>query len=170
MIHMHWLPLLSLGLSFQETMSCHVLPHFVLLKMKRQEMSVLRSIGLQLRLKLQWGWVSLSATLLGKPFYYPQKSLNSLTQHGSSVSLVHVGTKTSYSCCRCVSFTFLLQHPCFTTSRRCSNGLRSGDHGGHWTSINSFIIIEPPMLWLGLIYSWNKTDIRKQTVAIRRCL
>ena len=40
MLHMHWLPFLSLGLSFQGMMSRHALPHFVLIKMKKREKKV----------------------------------------------------------------------------------------------------------------------------------
>ena len=55
----------------------------------------------------------------------------------SSEILVHIDMMASRSCCRFVGSTSIMRISCSTTSQRCSMGLRSGDCGGLWSTVNS---------------------------------
>ena len=55
----------------------------------------------------------------------------------SSEILLHIDMIASRSCCRFGGRTCLMQISCSTTSQRCSFGLRSGDCGGHLSTVNS---------------------------------
>ncbi len=55
----------------------------------------------------------------------------------SSVILVHIDTIASYSYCRFVGCTTMTRISHSTTSQMCSIGLRSGDCGGHLSTVNS---------------------------------
>ncbi len=55
----------------------------------------------------------------------------------SSEMLFHIDMIASRSCCRYVGCTSMKQISHYTTSQRCSIGLRSGDFGGHLSEVNS---------------------------------
>ncbi|XP_073767358.1 guanine nucleotide-binding protein subunit alpha-14 isoform X2 [Danio rerio] len=55
----------------------------------------------------------------------------------SSEILLHIDMIASHSCCRFVGCTFMMPISRSTTSQRCSIGLRSGDCGGHLSTVNS---------------------------------
>ncbi len=53
----------------------------------------------------------------------------------------------SCSCCRFVGCTSMMWISCFTTSQRCSIGLRSGDCGGHLSKVNSLSNMFKKPVW-----------------------
>ncbi len=90
------------------------------------------------------------ATLLGTPCEYrvgpPFAFRTALILRGvdstrcwkhSSEILVHIVMIASHSCCRFVGCTSMMWISRYTTSQRCSIGLRSGDCGGHLSKVNS---------------------------------
>ncbi len=57
-------------------------------------------------------------------------------KHSSEI-LVHIDMIASHSCCRFAGCTSMMRISRFTTSQRCTIGLRSGDCGGHLSKVNS---------------------------------
>ncbi|MEQ2293410.1 hypothetical protein AMECASPLE_033135 [Ameca splendens] len=98
------------------------------------------------------------ATLLGTPCYYrvgpPLAFRTALILHGidstrywkhSSVSLVHIDMMASHRCCRFVGCTSMMRISRSTTSIRCSIGLRSGDCGGHLSTVQYIVMCKKPV-------------------------
>lgn len=83
-----------------------------------------------------------TAALLGKPCSYsvgpslPSELLMAQSQQAnSSEVLVHVDVLASHSCCSFVSFSYMMWISYYTTAQRGSAGLRSGDCGGHSSTL-----------------------------------
>ncbi len=74
--------------------------------------------------------------------------------------LVHIDMRASHSCCRFVGCTSKMRISCSITSQRCSIGLRSGDCGGHWSTVNSLSCLRHQFemiwaLWHGALSCWK---------------
>ncbi len=77
------------------------------------------------------------------------------------LGLVRIDTIASRSRCRFVSCASVMQISRSTTSQRCSAGLRSGDCGGHLSSVNSLSCSRNQFemiwaLWRGTFSCWKQ--------------
>jgi len=57
-------------------------------------------------------------------------------KHSSDI-VVNIDMIASRNCCRFFGCTSMMQISCSTTFQRCCIGFRSGDCGGHWSTVNS---------------------------------
>ncbi len=110
------------------------------------------SIHILLSYALTGHFIRYTLLVLGPPFAFRTaliiRGIDSTRcwKHFSEI-LVHIDTIASHSCCRFVGCTSMMRISRYTTSQRCSVGLRSGDCGGHLSKVNS------------LSCSWNQSEM-----------
>ena len=89
----------------------------------------------------------------------------------SSEILIHIDPTASRSRCRFVGRTSMMQLSRSTTSQRCSIRLRSGDCGGHWSTVNKCNVQETSLRWFelgnGALSCWKEPSEDGYTVVIK---
>lgn len=123
------------------------------LEYERESYSITEAILAQTLPYRVVNWVSDSGWILGLTCAIS-------VQNSAEDILFHIGMMTSHSWCKLAGCTSTMWILCSTISHSCSIGLKSGDRGGHFNTMNWLSCSRDQFemiwaLWHDILYCWK---------------
>lgn len=84
--------------------------------------------------------------------------------------ILYIDMIMSHSCCRFVGCTSIMWISYFTKSQMCFIGLRTGDCGGHWSTVSSLSCWSEDGWYTVVRKRWTQMDGHRQAAVFKRCL